>query len=271
MFKVDATVIEMFLQGECESNIKSHWIFSRIKDGETLFDMPPKESSDHIKIVYEQILTYLENFQPRNNQLFNSIFPDAPKGKAEAVNVYLIIGAPKPYDAMCRMDADGRLCIIFDLVRINEYCSNADEIQDIMSNLITHELTHIYLHRNYRGEDYSNHFQNELRYITFDEGFAHYLSISDNSLTFDFKKYNDKWEAAILKLKKAYTYRGEIDEPEKLLYEANAGSFWDKFGAISGMYSIFMYVNESANPYDKFVELYRKGPYFLNEYLLTSL
>lgn len=266
---IDSTIIERYLQGESAEDLKDHWIFNRIVEGETLFEMPPEEKRNLIQTVYTQIMDTLKCFKPRNNPLFEAIFPKIDTAEAEEIYVYIIIGAPNPYDAICRTDKSGKLCVIFDLVRIASYCDNVKEIQGLMENLITHELTHIYLCHDYPAGNYMSNFENHLKYIVFNEGFAHYLSISDNVLAYDFEKYRDKWKSAVVELKKSFETHTN-DQPVALS-NANTGPFWDKFGTISGMFGIYKYINGSANPYQKFVELYAKGPQFLTDYIIKGV
>lgn len=211
----------------------------------------------------------LKCFEPRNKQMFDAIFPGFHPAKAEEIFVYLIIGAPYPYDAMCRINDSGQLCVIFDLVRIASYCDNSEKVQALMKNLITHELTHVYLHHDYPAGDYTDNLKNQLKYIVFNEGFAHYLSISDNVLEYNFAEHRDKWKNADAKLKESL--KSNIINRDKVLFEANTGSFWDKFGAISGMFGIFRFVNGSENPCDRLVELYSKGPHFLTDYIIDNI
>lgn len=269
--KLDTSIIEMYLNREISSVIRKHWVFSSIREGEILFEMPAFDKLGKVRSVYEQILASLSCFQIRNKKLFDRIFPNIDTNGGGDVCVYLIVGAPAPYDAMCREDNNGRVCIIFDLIRISDYCSSFNEVKNIMSNLITHELAHLFIKKDYLSQVFSNNYKEKLKFIVFDEGFAHFLSLSENVFDFDFSKYTDKRNNAYHNLKEAYDNN---DEKMQRIYldEANTGAYyWDKFGAISGMFAISEYIGKNGNRQDKLVEIYEKGPNFLMDFILSQL
>lgn len=267
--RLDTTIVEMYFNGITGADIKNHWIFYSIKEGGHLYEIPDLNKRDKIQFVYEQVLNCLKYFQVRNKYLFDSVFPNNKITENDEIVIYLIVGAPSPYDAMCRKDGSGRLCIIFDLIRIKEYCNDIEQIQDIIENLITHELIHAYIRKDYPSPSLPNDFVSELKYIVFDEGFAHYLSLSNNILEFNFYKYRNKREVAFYKLKEAF--RNNTGMNNEILIETNTGKFWDKFGAIAGMFGVSEYLGREDDPCSKIADLYSKGPDFLSDYIISMI
>ena len=50
-----------------------------------------------------------------------------------------------------------------------------------------------------------------------------------------------------------------IDEHSELLMKSNSGAYWDKFGAISGMFAIAGTFAQSDYSYDNVIKIYEDG------------
>ncbi len=93
----------------------------------------------------------------------------------EDIIIYIIVGSPNPYDAMVRQDREGNKSIIFDLARIGSYSKDINEIEEIIISLITHEVAHIYIGKEYKYPSMEDSIYNILQHIVFDEGIAHFF------------------------------------------------------------------------------------------------
>ena len=179
---VNSSIVEEYLNGTSAEVIKQHWIFKSIVMNELLFEEPAEENSNKIKEVFDVMQNKLNNFTPVNLKIWEEFF--GPFNKSlDDIKVYLIVGAPNPYDAMVRTDEDGCSCIILDIERIRAYSDKIGKLAEIMTNFITHELAHIYLGKKYKFPDLNNSPYDVLKHILFDEGIAHFISFKKDVLS----------------------------------------------------------------------------------------
>ncbi|MDR0847337.1 MAG: hypothetical protein LBN08_07515 [Lactobacillales bacterium] len=229
---IDTSIIDIF---NCEGlNENSHWIFSKVVDGEILFELPKYDKSIVNKIV-QLIIDELENFKPCNEKIILEIWPDFFE-ILSYVEVILAVGIPKPYDAMVR---DGY--IIFDIGNFLDYEMTKGKMISFVRNMLTHEAIHVLIQRDYPKEK-------NLEYISFDEGFAHLLANWEDVSTVDFDQYEDKYLTA----KEKYFKVLEDHELDPDFREANEGPFWYKYAAIYGCLAL-------AKNKDDLLRIYKKG------------
>ena len=140
----------------------------------------------------------------------------------------LAVGCPPPYDAMVR-EHDGEEFVIFDLVRFNAYKEEGSDLVRLARSLITHESAHVCLHNRHRPtkDDYIS----KLKYITFDEGFAHFVSFAEDVMSFDFTDVISKYYLKSLCRLKCALDETDAEKRISLLVEANSGGYWDKYAA----------------------------------------
>lgn len=244
---IDTTIVNDYLSGGCQ--YKSHWIFKSIdEDKGFLFESPLVTKMQVVQNGMNDVLSSLKEFCPYNLGLFKRLFPKW-KELCDTVNIILTVGCPAPYDAMVR-EHDGEEFIILDLIRLLEYKA---DIGMLMTPFLTHELTHICIHADYpdvpAGADYCN----RLKYITFDEGFAHLLAYRDNIENIDFSSLvKEHYQKAFYKLKEAISER-ESEKQKAYLEESNAGDYWNKYGAICGKLYLAMTL-------DNLEMVYKAGP-----------
>lgn len=263
---LDTEIIDNYLIEKSLEKVKDHWIFHAISPGEYLFEEPLSSEYDSIENLYKEIKKAFKNFKPLNIRLWESIF-EQYKGIPEDINIYLVVGCPDPYDAMMRDDKNGNLSMIFDIARLSKYTEEPSKILDIMLKMITHELAHVCIHNDYKINIASLSMSEKIKYIMFDEGFAHLLSYKEEVLSID---WND--ENLIDKKKKAYSaldYKMKNftkENGEDILERSNTGPYWDKFGAISGFFTIIDYYIMNDKDYKSINELYKRGYEYMWEY-----
>lgn len=268
---LDTKIIEQYFTDKSIKNIIDHWIFRSIIPGKHVYEEPPKENYDRLRIIYDMVLKSLENFTPLNIKLWNQFF-GSYSTFSENVTIYIIVGSPNPYDAMVRQDEEGGKCIIFDLERIRSYSENDDQISDIIMQLITHEIAHVYINKSHRSPNIEDSIYENLRYIVFNEGIAHFLSFHKDVLSIDW--YTKEMEE---RRKRSYTTllsemrKNSLDKKEELLIKATSGRYWDKFGAIAGLFAIVDYYNNHDKDLICFREIFEKGPDLLLEIINSSV
>ena len=115
------------------------------------------------------------HFVPVNRPIWDALFPD---WEAVQPTLDLIVGYPEPYDAVAAHSPDGQAHLIFDLIRWCNY-AELDQLDSIIRNLLTHEITHLLIGHHYPAADAaleSTDYLTRLDAYTFHEGFAHLLS-----------------------------------------------------------------------------------------------
>ena len=103
------------------------------------------------------------------------LFPDFEKELADC-EVMLTVGVPAPYDAMV-IERNGSNIIVFDMGRFLSY----KDPQGFAQQMMTHETAHAMLHKKWQLKDTAS-YQEQLRFLCFDEGFAHLLPAAKKSL-----------------------------------------------------------------------------------------
>jgi len=190
---------------------------------------------NHSEMKSKELRSYsnnLSDFKPLNEDIFTSIYPEWPQ-IINDMNVLLVVGCPDPYDAMV-MEYGGRQYVIFDLIRLNNYVRLGYNIDSMINQLLTHEISHLCLREKYPVPNSTDYFEN-LKYIVFDEAFAHILSFNEDIRGYDFTNIiEEHYSKSLIKLRSALN-ETDYDKQNELLIQANSGVYWDKFGAISGM------------------------------------
>ena len=225
---IDSGIVNDYLN---DNEISGHWLFSSIEEGRQLFVKPRASLKPAVREVMTEINHSLEDFVPFNRALYSDLFPNW-QSVMKRINVLLAVGCPPPYDAMVR-EHDGEEFVIFDLVRFNAYKEEGSDLVRLARSLITHESAHVCLHNRHRPtkDDYIS----KLKYITFDEGFAHFVSFAEDVMSFDFTDVISKYYLKSLCRLKCALDETDAEKRISLLVEANSGGYWDKYAAISGM------------------------------------
>lgn len=246
---VDDSIALKYLSGENIDKISNHWVFQNIEKEKHLFEVPDDAKRDEVNKIMISIKKILSDFIPLNEDIYSALYPHW-KSIIEDMNVLLLVGCPDPYDAMVR-EYGGKEYVIFDLIRFCDYSEQGFNIDMLVRQLITHETAHLCLHMKYPIPT-SDDFLEQLKYITFDEGFAHLLSFKDNLREFDFSTMiKEHYNQSFIKLQEAMKEK-DWQKQRILLNESNSGSYWDKFASISG--KLFLVSN-----LEKIEEIYNDG------------
>lgn len=244
---VDDNVVLKYLSGEDLDKINRHWVFQDIEKGKYLFEMPDDTKIDEVNRIFISIKKILLEFIPLNEDIYSALYPEW-KSLIKDVNVLLLVGCPKPYDAMVR-EYDGKEYIIFDLIRFCDYSEQGYDIEMLVRQLLTHETAHFCLHKRYPIPT-SNDFLEQLKYITFDESFSHLLSFKDNIRGFVFSTLiKEHYSQSKTKLQEAMKVV-DLQKQETLLVQSNSGPYWDKFASISGKLFLASHLDDIEKIYN---------------------
>ncbi|WP_160678236.1 hypothetical protein [Clostridium sp. C8-1-8] len=266
---IDTKIIDVYLKEKSLNSIKDHWIFTSIVEGKYLMDDLGNTNIDKLRYVYDTVLEKIKNFKPLNHLLWKEFFQDACI--PQSTHIYLIVGSPYPFDAMVRKSPLGGNVIILDLNRISGYTDDINKLSEIVISFLTHEISHIITNEIYPVPCKDASTIDILKHVIFDEGIAHFLAFKEGVLTLN-------WYSSDMILHRKNSYATLISElntnndayKESIIERAKSGLFWDKFGAISGLFAIIDYYNDTNKDITSFRSLFEKGPDFLFDFIINK-
>lgn len=199
-------------------------------DGETTFAKTPVDPQ-----TFEALGKIITQFNTNGDALLTEIFSALHGSKNFEFDVIATSGIPAPYDAWT-VSHDGKPVMLFNL---SEW--NPEEISRYGLPILLHEVSHGLLAEPLKTHEEMETYSEALEKIMIDEGIAHFIGFPGNRADI-LEKHFDKWspsEALLQKAEKrlAASYVDE-DEKEDLLFKSNTGAYWEKFGAISGMFRV---------------------------------
>ncbi len=228
---VDDSIVLQYLEDKNLDEVSNNWIFSNIEEDKYIFEKPDTAKKYEVKEILITFNKILSEFIPLNTKLYTDLFPEWTVITKD-MNILLVVGCPSPYDAMIRKH-EGKEYLIFDLIRFYDYKVRGYDIDTLIRQMLTHETAHLCLHTEYPVPVSENYLE-QLKYITFDEGFAHLLAFKDNINCFDFSDIiNRHYNEALIKLMAALSEEDEYKQ-KVLLEQANSGAYWDKYACICG-------------------------------------
>lgn len=101
---------------------------------------------------------------------------------------------------------------------------------------------------------------------------AHFLFFHKDVLSIDWytREMEEKREKAYIRFLSEMR-KNSSDNKEELLIRATSGRYWDKFGAIAGLFAIVDYYNNHDKDLICFKEIFEKGPDILLETINASV
>lgn len=228
MISVNDLIIEDYINNSLLKHQKD-WYFSIHPFSEVSID-----KKEVIKEIAQVFKKEIDDFIPLNQNVLTLLFPNYNQID---VPIDLIVGFPDPYDAVTITGPDQKTHVIMDIHLFSNYNLPKDRYRSIIKNFITHELTHVLIQDYYQNIIKETDYIAQLNAIVFDEGFAHLLSFNGlelNDQAWVIDNQEDFYSNSIKKLNNA-KLASDVNEQKEYLLEANAGSYYDKFGAIAGM------------------------------------
>lgn len=276
IMNINTEIADNYFAEKNLENVKNHWIFNSIIEGKHTCVEPPKEHYEKLLEICRVLKEVLKNFKPINLDIWEAFFGkfDLNDEILKDLNIYIIVGSPSPYDAMVREDTKGNKSIIYDLERISSYSNDNEKIVEIIKGLITHEMAHIFISKDYKYPDNKDSVFESLSHIVFDEGIAHFLSYKDDILSVDFNSEDMKQkrkranEELMAELRKDDPK--DSSEYNEIIARSNSGDFWGKFGAISGLFAVADKLYWSNKDLNSLKKLYDKGPKSLVSSILRN-
>lgn len=234
--KIFDQIVRDYLGGKLIAGHRGAWFFQ----GDRPFTEPSYSVGERemVEEVYRTLLPAAETFQPLNQNVWDALFPGWP-GTLEEACVDLVIGFPRPYDAMAMRDGAGAYHIILDLLCWTVYLGKAD-LRSIARNLLTHELCHMLIGQTVAGIDddlNGGAYPDMLDAVTFHEGFAHLVSYGGKELRetdWTAPELRQVRETSRRKLQKALAAEDAAEEAA-YLSQANCGKYYEKFACMAGM------------------------------------
>lgn len=240
--KIDSTLVQAYLAGENMEAYKDRWFFTASTVatdlGRNIFTPPPQDGQTRKTVaeLEERIRRACRDFSPVNRPIWDALFPG---WETVEPTLDLIVGFPQPYEAVTENDPEGRGHMIFDLICWQAY-ARQENLEAIIRNLLTHEITHLLIGRYRAGVDadlQSRDFETCLDATTFHEGFAHLISYESTQID-QVNWHNERLVRAYASgREKMRLALAETDarRQKQYLREAVCGSYYDKFACMCGM------------------------------------
>ncbi|MDE6107799.1 MAG: hypothetical protein K2F83_03890 [Oscillospiraceae bacterium] len=238
--KICDDIIKSYLDGGDLEQFREAWYYtdsdlSRTY-GKNVFTLPPEgeELRQKARVVYDTLLGLFSDFTPagKAKELYDGLFPNW-REVADTVAVDLLVGLPNPHDAVVCNDPDGKLHMLFDVIRwtpMVDYNLSGEAL-----GIVSHELFHVLMHTRFPQGDTAGNYLEQLDQIVFHEGIAHLVQLAGiMEIDLQGERLTGVKERSTEKLRQAL---GETDRSQQaqFLYEANCGNYFDKYGAMAGM------------------------------------
>lgn len=228
-------IIMEYLQGKDPNDYAQEWYFSAARP----FTKPAvdPQTKEKVKKQYSCIQNQIRVFHPLNKSSLDILFPG---WQEEPVFVDLIAGFPAPYDAVAETAPDGKVHIVLDVVRFADYDLTEEQSEAAIRNLLTHELVHILMEKRFAGltDGFGSlEYTRAMDVLVFNEGIAHLLSYKSRELEetdWTDSELQELYTRSKQRLKAALS-ESNNELQTKRLEEAVTGSYYEKFGAMSGM------------------------------------
>lgn len=239
---IDSSIAQAYIESSCVDAFRASWLFEHTSVssdlGRNAFTPPPEDLAlrETVRKLERRICEAAAHFVPVNRPIWDALFPD---WEAVQPTLDLIVGYPEPYDAVAAHSPDGQAHLIFDLIRWCNY-AELDQLDSIIRNLLTHEITHLLIGHRYPAADAALESTDYLRRLdayTFHEGFAHLLSYQATEIDcvdWHTPQLTEVAAASRAKLRLALT-ETDPDRQKQFLEEAVCGSYYEKFACMCGM------------------------------------
>lgn len=161
---IDDRLVRNYLNGYPE-DLSSEWFFK----GRRLHQGLPTDSATTalISSTFEQMRKTLSNFEPTNKNIIDTLFPN---WRDEKLNIDIIVGFPKPFDAVTDIDPQGTTHIILDVKQFADYELDDESMVMAINNIVTHEMVHVLIGSKFPEIFSDTSYIRTLDKITFNEG-----------------------------------------------------------------------------------------------------
>ena len=117
---INDQLVRAYLDSESMEKYRDEWLFHALETGKNVFEYPAQSAqmAKNVEILWRAFEEAARDFQPANVAIWDALFPNWP---SIPVHIDLIVGFPKPYDAVTMKDAAGHTHIVLDLIRWCDY------------------------------------------------------------------------------------------------------------------------------------------------------
>lgn len=181
---------------------------------------------------FDQFTALIAKFNDTGEPLIDQIFSPLVGKRQYAINVILTQAIPEPYDAWTGI-YQGKPAFFFNMDMWNKASLEKNGM-----GVIKHEAAHVLLRDLLKMPDQRDSIA-VLNHIVINEGIAHFIGYSKNRERLLIERKSE-WLAAESSLAAAVAQLSDIKTTElvrnDLLKKATTGAFWQKYGAIAGMF-----------------------------------
>ena len=180
---INDKLVRAYLDSENMEAYRNKWFFEALEAGKSSFECPTQnaETVKNVQTLLHTIQNAAQDFHPANAAVWDALFPN---WQAIPVAVDLIVGYPRPYDAVTVKDQLGRTHIVLDLIRWCDYGLPKDA-EGVVRNLLAHEMTHAFIAARCPEADAAADgadYRLKLDGMTFHEGFAHLIAYENRRI-----------------------------------------------------------------------------------------
>lgn len=261
---IDTTIVDAYLKSEDMHTFSSTWLYaSKMEHGEeNLFQLPPEIDAkrETVSRIKSEIISHASTFTPCNARIWDALF-DNWRSFLNDTTLDLIVGYPDPYDATVRQAPDGKYHMIFDLLCWEKYVGLLP-LSALSQNLLTHELFHVMVENRFRDIEAAQAqgtYIERLDAITFNEGFAHLVSYSQqeiDTVPWNGEDLTEVYNRSAVKMKAALQ-ESSHEKQKQYLHEADCGKYYEKYAAMCGM--IYLGQQWQAGGIARLRELFYQG------------
>ena len=235
---INDQLVRAYFDSEGMEKYRDEWFFGALEAGKNVFECPPwsAQMAENVETLWRMIQNVTQNFQPANGTIWDALFSNWP---SIPVHIDLIVGFPKPYDAVTMKDAAGQTHIVLDLIRWCDY-GLPKNVEGVVRNLLAHEMTHAFIAARYPEADAASDgtdYRAKLDALTFHEGFAHLIAYEDtpiDQVNWDSDFWKQIEQMSREKMREAVV-ENEPERQKEHLRNGFCGRYEEKYACMCGM------------------------------------
>lgn len=235
---INDQLVRAYLDSESMEKYRDEWLFHALETGKNVFEYPAQSAqmAKNVEMLWRAFEEAAHDFQPANVAIWDALFPNWP---SIPVHIDLIVGFPKPYDAVTMKDAAGHTHIVLDLIRWCDYGMPKDA-EGVVRNLLAHEMTHAFIAARCPEADAAadgKDYRPKLDGLTFHEGFAQLIAYENRRIDqvnwdSDFWRQIEETSRSKMRVAVAET---DPEKQKKHLRNGFCGRYEEKYACMSGM------------------------------------
>jgi hypothetical protein len=235
---INDQLVRAYFDSEGMEKYRDEWFFGALEAGKNVFECPSRSAqmAENVETIWRMIQNVTQDFRPANGTIWDALFSNWP---SIPVHIDLIVGFPKPYDAVTMKDATGQTHIVLDLIRWCDY-GLPKNVEGVVRNLLAHEMTHAFIAARYPEADAASDgtdYRAKLDALTFHEGFAHLIAYEDtpiDQVNWDSDFWKQIEQMSREKMREAVV-ENEPKRQKEHLRNGFCGRYEEKYACMCGM------------------------------------